>query len=49
MSFIGNFVLFPVVKNFENQFRFDHLSYRHEFSGTIFGTRCKFELLNFQR
>ena len=26
MHFIGNLVLFPAVKNFENQFRFDEVS-----------------------
>jgi len=39
MSFIGNFVLFPVVEEFWKSVEIWR-RYRHEFGGTLFGTRC---------
>jgi len=39
MNFIVNFLLFPVVKEFWKSVEIWQ-SYRHEFSGTFFGTRC---------
>jgi len=39
MSFIGNFTLFPVVKEFWKSVEIWQ-SYRHEFGGSLFGTRC---------
>jgi len=43
MDFIVNFLLFPVVKEFWKSVEIWR-SYRHEFGGTLFGTRCTITL-----
>jgi len=41
MDFIVNFLLFPVVKEFGKSVEIWR-SYCHEFGGTLFETRCRF-------